>query len=119
MSISITVHNTERTPALQDYVEKRFAGLSKFTAGEPVIVVELSVTTAHHRQGDIFEAKVEVTTPLGKKYVAASEKADMYAAIDDVRNEIVRLLSSAKDKKETLFKRGAQKVKNILKGFHS
>lgn len=119
MSISITVHNTELTPALRDYVEKRFAALSKFTAGEPVVVVELSVTTAHHRQGDIFEAKVEVTTPLGKKHVAITEKADMYAAIDDVRDEIIRSLTSAKDKKETLFKRGAQKVKNIIKGFHS
>ena len=49
----------------------------------------------------------------------ASQKADLYEAIDDVRTEMIRALSSAKDKNTTLFRRGAQKVKNILKGFRS
>lgn len=119
MNISITAQNTELTPALKDYVEKRMSGLGKYTSGDPVVVVEIGKTTAHHRQGDIFEAKVNVTTPLGKKYYAVTQKPDMYEAIDDVRTEIIRELSSAKDKKATLFKRGAQKVKSMLRGFRS
>ncbi len=117
MNISITAHNTELTPALKDYVEKRLGGLAKFTAGDPTVAVEIGMTTSHHRQGDIFEAKVNVVTPLGKQYHAVSQKPDLYEAIDDVRAEIIRELTSAKDKKVTLFKRGAQKVKSILKGF--
>lgn len=119
MSISITAHNTEITTAIRDYIEKRLDGLSKYTAGEPAIAVEVSKTTNHHRQGDIFEAKVHIATPLGKSYHAASQKQDLYEAIDDVRTEVMRELSSAKDKKATLLRRGAQKIKALMRGFRS
>jgi ribosome-associated translation inhibitor RaiA len=75
------------------------------------------MTSSHHKSGDIFSAEVSVTTPLGKQYFAASQKSDLYEAIDDVRSEITRELSSAKGKKETMFRRGAQRVKDLLKGF--
>ncbi len=117
--ISITAQNMELTPALQDYTEKRLGGLGKFTAGDPTVTVEIGKTTEHHHKGDIFEAKVTATTLLGKQYHAVSHKADLYEAIDDVRSEIVRMLTSDKDKKTTLFKRGAQKVKDMLRGFRS
>lgn len=117
MNISIKATNLELTPALKDYAEKRLQSIEKLTAGEPTIVVDIGMTSAHHKSGDIYKAEVRVTTPLGKQYFASSQKADLYEAIDDVRNEIVRELSSAKGKKETLFRRGSQKVKDLLKGF--
>lgn len=119
MDISITAQNIELTLALKDYAEKRLGGFAKYTGGVPVVSVEIGKTTAHHKQGDIFEAKVSVTTPLGKKYYAVSQKPDLYEAIDDVRTEMIRELSSAKDKHTTLFRRGAHKIKNMLKGFRS
>jgi len=119
MNISINAHTIELTPALREYVEKRFGGLAKFSGSEPTIAIDLDKTSGHHNKGDIFETKAHITTALGKQYHAVSQKADMYEAIDDVRLEIVRLLTSSKNKKTTLFKRGAQRVKNILKGFRS
>ena len=119
MNIKITATHIELTPAIKDYVEKRMTGLNKFTTGEPFVDVEISQTTHHHRQGEIYAAKVNVVTSLGKQLRAISEKSDLYEAIDDVRSEIVRELASAKDKKATLFRRGAKSVKNILKGFRS
>jgi ribosomal subunit interface protein len=119
MNISINAHSIELTPALREYVEKRFTGLGKFTGSEPTITIDLDMTSGHHNKGDIFEVKAHVVTPLGKQYHAVSQKPDMYEAVDDVRAEIVHVLSSDKDKKATLFKRGAQRIKNILKGFRS
>lgn len=119
MNISINAHSIELTAPLKEYVEKRLGGLGKFTGSDPMVVVDLQKTTEHHRQGEIFEAKVVVTTPLGKVHHAASQKADLYEAIDDIRSELIRELSSAKEKKATLFKRGAQRVKNMLRGFRS
>lgn len=119
MNTSITAHNIELTPALKEYVEKRLGGFAKYTSGTPIVAVEIGMTTNHHRQGDIFEAKVNLETPLGKKFYAVSQKADLYEAIDDVRVEMIRSLSSAKDKDITLFRRGAQKIKDMLKGFRS
>ncbi len=117
MTISIKATNLELTPALKDYSEKRLRSIEKLTAGEPTILVDIGMTSAHHKSGDIFTAEVNVTTPLGKQYFASSQKPDLYEAIDDVRSEIIRELSSAKGKKETLFRRGAKKVKDLMRGF--
>lgn len=114
--ITITSHNIELTVALKDYTEKRLSGLKKFTSGEPEIAAEIGKTTAHHKQGDIFRASVTVRTPLGKEYHAVSEKDDLYAAIDDVRDELVGMLSEGKKREDSLLKKGARQVKRLLKG---
>lgn len=119
MNISIKASNIELTPALKDYTEKRFGALSKYVGADIVVAAEIGKTTDHHRSGDIFRAEANVTTPLGKQYRAVSEKADLYEAIDDVRDDIVRSITSAKGKHEALWKRGARKIKEIVRGFRS
>lgn len=117
MNISIKATNIELTLALRDYTEKRMRGISKFTEGDANIVVDIGKTTLRHKGGDIFQASVNVTTVLGRKYYATSKKADLYEAIDDIRSEVIHEITSAKGKRETLFLRGARKIKKILKGF--
>ncbi len=106
----------ELTPALSDYTEKRLSTITKYTEGTPQIAVEIGKTTLHHRNGEIFRAEVNVITPLGKQYRAVSEKIDLYEAIDDIRTEIVREIKAGKSKTQTLFRRGSQKIKNLVKG---
>lgn len=119
MNISIKSKNIDLTPALKDYTEKRISGVTKYTGEDVTAVIEIGKTTAHHKHGDIFSAEINVTTSLGKQFRAVSEKSDLYEAIDDVRNEIVRELSSSKGKKDALWKRGARKIKNMMRGFRS
>jgi putative sigma-54 modulation protein len=117
MNIAIKATNIELTPALKDYAEKRMKGIVKFSDGDADIALEIGKETSHHKQGDIFMASATVTTPLGKTHHATSSKLDLYEAIDDVRDEIVREIQSARGKQDSMFKRGARKIKNILKGF--
>ncbi len=119
MNISIKSKNIELTPALKDYTEKRISGITKFTGEDVVAIIEIGKTSNHHKQGDIFSAEINITTSLGKQFRAVSEKPDLYEAIDDVRNEIIRAISSAKGKKEALWRRGARKIKNMIKGFRN
>lgn len=119
MNISIKSTNIDLTPALKDYTEKRIAGISKWCGEESTAVIEIGKTTAHHKNGEVFKAEINVTTTLGKQFRAVSEKSDLYEAIDDVRNDIVRELSSAKGKKDALWKRGARKIKNMMRGFRN
>lgn len=116
MSISIKSTLIELTPALSDYTEKRLSTLHKYAEGECQIAVEIGKTTMHHRNGDVFVADVSVVTPLGKQYKAVSEKTDLYEAIDDVRNEIIREIKGGKSRTQTLFRRGATKIKSLIKG---
>jgi ribosomal subunit interface protein len=114
------------TPAIGDYVNKRCESMEKFLANDPTVfvVVELGRTTGHHKHGDVFGAEIHITgkalnTASGRSgdlYVSA-EREDLYAAIDAVRDEALRELSSAKSKKMTLVRRGGAKVKNMIKGF--
>ena len=115
--VTITATGIELTTAIRDYTEKRLESLSKFTGGTPTIVAEIGKTIGHHVHGDIFKASVTVRTPLGKEYFAASEKPDLYEAVDDVREELRNRLTDGKKKNESLYKKGARHIKRILKGF--
>lgn len=119
ITINIKATNMELTEALKDYTEKRLSALQKYIQGDATAMVEIGKTTEHHKHGDYFRAEINMTTTLGKQFRAASEKSDLYEAIDDVRDEMVQMISSAKGKSEALWKRGARRVKNILKGFRS
>lgn len=108
----------ELTSALSAYVEEKINSAEKFapphTEETLVANVEIGKTTRHHNAGDIFRAEVLVTV-RGKGYRAVSEKEDLYAAIDDVRDELVRELNSSKEKARTLMRRGAGALKNLIR----
>lgn len=116
MNITTTGINMELTPAIQDYAEKRIAkGIVKYVTEAGVVAITVGKTTNHHKNGDVFIAEANIETPLGKVYNAVSEKSDLYEAIDDLRDTLVRELSSSKDKKEALWKRGARTIKNLVR----
>jgi ribosomal subunit interface protein len=116
MNLNIKATNMDLTEAISDYVDKRLEGIKKFVKdGEMITRVEVGRTTNHHKQGDLFRAEFDIKIN-GNKFYTFSEKEDLYEAIDDAREEIVRQVTSKKNKEKTLFKRGALSVKKMLKG---
>ncbi len=118
MNTNIKGTNIELTPAIKEYVLKRVQSFEKFIpSGDESAKCEVDVgkTTHHHKQGDFFRAEINLHV-AGKNLYAVSEKDDLYVAIDKVRDEIAQALTSHKDKKMTLFRKGALRVKNMLKG---
>ncbi len=105
------------TPAISDYVEKHLGSIEKFLENDPTVKfdLELAKTTNHHRQGDIFKAEIHIIAK-GENIYASVEKEDLYAAIDLVRDEVVRQLKSGKEKRLTSAKKGGAKVKSFIKG---
>jgi putative sigma-54 modulation protein len=105
----------EMTGAIEEYVMKRISSLQKFIQNKNTLCeIELAKTTNHHKSGDVFKAEANISMPHDQVY-AVSEQEDLYVAIDDLREELERILSSHKDKKITLFRRGAQRIKNMIK----
>ena len=105
------------TPAIAEYIEKRVATIEKFLASDPttIVHVEIAKTTGHHKHGDIFRAEVRISAKDRDLYVA-SEKEDLYAAIDDVRDQAYRKLAETKEKQISFVRRGGARVKNMIKG---
>ncbi len=118
MQIVTKATNFEVTEALKDYVEKRMAHVKKLVTEHQdevaLIDVELS-KSKHHKHGDIFRAEVNFCIG-GKCYRAVSEKDNIYAAIDEIKDELGSGFSSYKKKHLRILRRGGAKVKRIIKG---
>lgn len=120
LHIQVKASNTFLTPAISDYIEKKIGSLAKFVNSEETesqAYVEIGKTTKHHHDGeDLFRA--EVNLHVGKVHLRAeASHQDLYAAIDAVKDELHRELTTRKRKTVHMIKRGGQIIKNILKGF--
>ena len=117
-TIKIKATNISLTDAIEEYVNAKLgrAVLEKFSGRSEImgINVEIGKTTHHHHHGEVFRAEINVLIG-GETVRAVSEKEDLYFAIDDVHDEIVNLLKNTKNKKDTLWKRGARSIKKILR----
>jgi len=118
MTIKIKATNMELTSAISSYVNKKAEAIERFVPeGEEVIIsVEVGKTTKHHKQGDYFKAEFDVSLN-GENFFTDSEKSDLYKAIDDAKDELIKRIKNNKKRKNTLFKRGAVSIKKMLKGF--
>ncbi len=118
MNKNIKATNMELTPAISDYIDKKFDSFDRFvdtSTGGVRSDIEVGKTTRHHKQGDVFRAEVNLHVS-GQNFYAVSEREDLYAAIDEVKDEIIRQVTEHKDKSMTLMRKGALRVKNIIKG---
>ncbi len=105
------------TPAIEDYLNKKLLSLNRlvdFDADNVFAQVELAKTSHHHKSGDIFRAEINVK--IGKMHIrAVSEKEDLYAAIDDMKDELAREIKSDKEKHLDLKRKGSAEIKKMIK----
>lgn len=117
MNIQIKATNISLTPEIESYLRKRLSKADRFLneeRGSELTRVELSKTTNHHRSGDLFRA--ETTLELkGKSLFAYAEEEDLYPAIDRMQAEIIREIVSHKGRRQSLFLRGASRIKKMLR----
>jgi len=122
MKINIKATGIELTQAISDYVHKRIFSIEKYLdqKNNPDIVAQVEVgrSTRHHKAGNIFRAEIHIMG-INLDAYAVSEMEDLYAAIDIVKDEIVRNIVHLKGKRETLSRKGAGIMKNIMKGIIS
>lgn len=117
MTINIKATNIELTSTLTDYVNKKLSSVDKFISeGSDVnVYVEIGKTTNHHKQGEHYKAEFDVTID-GEKFFTVAEKSNLHMAIDDARNQLLRKIKNNRNKKNTLFKRGAISIKKMIRG---
>ncbi len=121
MQINIKAKNMELTSAIKDYVTKRVTTLEKFLSkmegekGEAMVNFEVAKTTNHHKAGEVFRAECLIKVN-GEEFFSSADMEDLYQAIDEVKEILYTDISKEKDKKQTMFHRGARSVKKMLKG---
>lgn len=114
MKIHYQTSIIEMTDALASYIDKRLSSLDKFfTAPEAQVHLRKDPPTQKNGEG-LFIIHL-VITDGGQDYQADEASYDMYAAIDKVKDDIQRIIVKAKDTQDSMFKRGARKIKNMLR----
>ncbi len=118
MRSTTKVTGMELTPAISDYLDKKITSLDKLIDKEDTSAlakVEIGKTSNHHNQGEVFRAEITLHI-AGADFRVESEKDNLYAAIDAVRDQMHQELQSYKRKKVSLVRRGGAKIKSVLKG---
>jgi putative sigma-54 modulation protein len=121
MQINLQGKNFEVTDAIKDYVLKRVTNLEKLLSsieengGEVLVNFEVGKSTNHHKSGEVFHSDCLININ-GDKFYSSSDKEDIYQTIDEIKETLFNEIRKNKDRKQTLFKRGAASVKKMLKG---
>jgi len=120
MNINIKITGLDISTAVSEYVNKRLEKISKLLNDDSAIQcdIELARTSEHHHKGDVFRAEIHIVGS-GKNVYASSEREDLYSAIDDTRDEILRVLKANKSKRISLIRKSGAKVKDMIKGLWS
>lgn len=115
---SIKATLMELTPEIADYARKRIIMLDKVVSRDDESArasIEVGKTTEHHKEGNLFFAEFNVHI-AGKDFRVVAEKDELFAAIDEAKDGIIREVTQYKDKRRTLIRRGGAAIKNILRG---
>jgi putative sigma-54 modulation protein len=113
-TINLKGTNLDLTPDIKSYLEKRLASLEKFLDEDDTTVVcdvELERSTKH-KTGDVFRGEVTIRTRSGL-YRAEANGETAEAAIDTVKDEVMRELRREKRKRIHLFRRGGARLKEF------
>lgn len=99
---------------MEDYCQKKMVSLGKFLKRiNPALIkaeIEIGRTTRHHKSGDVFRAEINLSVG-GNLFRAEAVNDDLYAAVDEVRDELEQEIKKFKTRRETVFIRGARSIK--------
>lgn len=118
MKKNIKATSMKLTDAIKNYLNKKFSHVEKFLADKEdnlMCYIELGRTSNKHKSGDVYRAEANIDIG-GKVLRAVSEKDDLYSAIDDMEEELNRLVTDFNKKKNTLSRKGGARVKKMIKG---
>ena len=121
MTINLKGKNIELTPAIKDYVIRKVTNLEKLLSkiekggGEALINFEVGKSTNHHKSGDVFHSDCLIKIN-GEEFYSSADGEDLYQTIDEIKESLFNEIEKKKNRKQTLFRRGALSVKKMLKG---
>ncbi len=116
MNINIKTTTVSMTDAIRNYVDNSMSGIVRLLSNDPTARFDLEIgkTSNHHKNGEIYKAEIHIIAK-GQNIYSSVEKEDLYSAIDVVKDEVIRKINSAKDKKVSLLKRGGALLKKIIR----
>jgi len=118
MKINIKTTNIELVPQLRQYIEEKIGELDKFIQhidGSVEAWVEAGKPSFRHRKReDAFYVEVNIRLP-GQGVRSEAKGSDLYLTINQVKDELQRLLKRYKGKREAKLKKGVRIFKKMMR----
>ncbi len=110
MQVIISGKGIDLTQAIKDYTEKKISSLDKFYDNILRAEVVVGLETRHHLKGKNFVCECKLVVP-GNDLFATKEEANLYKAIDKVRDYLEAELKKHKVKEREKEKKLKRKVR--------
>ena len=120
MNIRTNTNGIELTESISSYIEKKLITIERLLQHVPpetLIEVEIE-KDSKQRKGQGFRAEISIVLP-NKRLYASAEHDDLYAAIDEVKDEILSELKKQNTKRRDIVRRSAARTKQIFRQFGS
>lgn len=98
MQIDIKGTNLELTQAIKDYVNEKVGSVEKFFDQALIARVDVGLISNHHQKGNVFRAEINLDVPRKHLLRAEAVRDDLYAAINEARDELERQVKKYKEK---------------------
>ena len=114
--IIVKTSNFEQTAIIERVLEKRLKTLEKFlTTNETKLVCNVELEKLTDQQtGRIFRAEINLQVG-GTLFRAEATEMRMEDAIEKAKNELKTELVRTSGKRQSLFRRGAKRIKDMLR----
>jgi len=115
MRTNIKATVIELTPSLADYVNSKMGMLDKLLVHFDQVYadVEVGKRTKHHKTGDWFFAEANLHAS-GHIFRNVVEEADLYAAIDEMKDNMAEEIRTYEKRQNTLLRKGQRLIKGFL-----
>jgi putative sigma-54 modulation protein len=118
IKINIKATNIDLTENIKDHVNQKISMITKFMKLKPeqkaIFDIEIGKTTNAQNQGNIMRAEINLEIS-GSFNRTESTQDNLFQAIDDATNEMIRKVRKSKEKKFDLIRKGASKFKNFFR----
>ena len=115
MNIRTNTHGIELTPSISGYIEKKLITIERFLQGTPPeTLIEIDIEKdSKQRKDQGFKVEMIILLP-NKRLFASADHDDLYAAIDEAKDEIVSELKKRNVKRRDIVRRSAAHAKRLF-----
>jgi ribosomal subunit interface protein len=107
--------NLDLTSAIKKKIGKKLKQIGKHIRTDPdnvITQVEVERTTDRNK-GKVYRAEFNMTI-AGEFFRSETTSDKLPRALEEAKEEMIREISKSKERKETLFRRGARQIKRMF-----
>jgi ribosomal subunit interface protein len=92
LPVQITIRDMSSSPALESHIRQRIEKLTRFNGRITSCRVVIHVPQKHKHQGKLFNVRIDITVPGKELVITHKQNQDVYIAIRDAFNALLRQL---------------------------